>query len=388
MRTVRLGSISIRMDYGLTASAVERDTGHRFLRITDIREGKLDWDAVPYCQCSHAESKKYALREGDIVFARTGSVGNSCLIQTAPDGAVFASYLIRIRPDQQAMDPAFLSYYFQTLEYWRQISGAAVGAVHRGLNASKLKQLRVPLLPLPEQKRIAAILAKADRLRRLRRFAHELSDSYLQSMFLEMFGDPASNPRGFPLARLGEVCETRLGKMLDAKQQTGRHRRPYLRNVNVQWGRMDLRDLQEMDFDEREREILRLRKGDVLICEGGEVGRSAIWNDELPEMYYQKALHRARPNPKLAVSEFIVRLMWCLAKLGGLIDFTSQVTIAHLTGVKLKTIEFPLPPLHLQRQFALIVHRFERLSAQQREAERQAEHLFQTLLHQAFQGEL
>jgi len=176
--------------------------------------------------------------------------------------------------------------------------------------------------------------------------------------------------------------------MLDAKQQTGKHKRPYLRNVNVQWGRIDLSDLQEMDFDERERRILRLRKGDVLICEGGEVGRAAIWNDELPEMYYQKALHRARLNPGLAVPEFIAWLMWCLAHLGGLTDFTSQVTIAHLTGVKLKTIEFPLPPLPLQQQFAHIVQEFERLRAQQHETERQAEHLFQTLLHRAFRGEV
>jgi len=177
------------MDYGLTASATESDTGNKFLRITDIREGRINWKDVPYCQCSQKDEKKYELWEGDIVFARTGSVGNSCLIQEVPEGAVFASYLIRIRPNGEIVDPAFLSYFFRTQDYWQQIMGAAVGAIHLGLNATKLKQLRVPLLPLPEQKRIAAILAKADRLRRLRCTARTLSDTYLQSVFLEMFGD-------------------------------------------------------------------------------------------------------------------------------------------------------------------------------------------------------
>jgi len=278
--------------------------------------------------------------------------------------------------------------FFYLLKHRKKLIESRAGGAQPNISQSIIRNLEIPLPPLPEQKRIAVVLSKADRLRRLRRTARALSDTYLQSVFLGMFGNPVTNPKGFPLAQFGQVCETRLGKMLDAKQQTGENRRPYLRNVNVQWGRIDLSDLQEMDFGGREREILRLRKGDVLICEGGEVGRAAIWNNELPEMYYQKALHRARPDPELAVPEFIVWLMWCLADLGGLVDFTSQVTIAHLTGVKLRTIEFPLPPLPLQQQFARLVRKFERLRAQQREADRQAGHLFRTLLYRAFRGEL
>jgi type I restriction enzyme S subunit len=244
------------------------------------------------------------------------------------------------------------------------------------------------LLPLPEQQRITAILERADRLRRMRRYALELSEGYLQAVFVEMFGDPVRNPKGWPVYRFDQVCESRLGKMLDAKQQTGQHTRPYLRNVNIQWGQIDLSDVQEMDFAPDERAMFRLRKGDVLICEGGEVGRTAIWNDELPECYYQKALHRARPKPSLALSEFILWLMRCLAESGGLGDFTSQVTIAHLTGEKLKTLEFALPSLLLQQEFAHIAQKYERLRAQQREALRQAEHLFGALLDRAFRGEL
>jgi type I restriction enzyme, S subunit len=201
---------------------------------------------------------------------------------------------------------------------------------------------------------------------------------------LDMFGDPETNTKHWRTAKFSDVCNSRLGKMLDEKQQTGKHLRPYMRNFNVRWGKLDLSDIDQMDFDEKDRDVFRLQFGDILICEGGEVGRSAIWKDQLPECYFQKALHRVRPNPKLANSEYILWLMWWMAKSGGLGDFTSQVTIAHLTGEKLKELIIPVPPFADQEKYKIIVKRSEHLSDQQLEAERQAEKVFQSLLQQAF----
>jgi type I restriction enzyme S subunit len=160
-----------------------------------------------------------------------------------------------------------------------------------------------------------------------------------------------------------------------------------MRNFNVQWGKFDFSDVAKMDFDEKDRKEFKLEYGDILICEGGEVGRAAIWHNEMPECYFQKALHRARPNPTLANPEYILWLMWWMAKTGGLGDFTSQVTIAHLTGEKLKELIIPVPPLSEQEHFVLIVNRYECLRAQQVESERQADGLFQSLLAQSFGGE-
>jgi type I restriction enzyme S subunit len=327
--------------------------------------------------------QKHLIKKGDILISWSASLG---VYRWEGKDSLLNQHIFKVVTKDHLVDKDY--FYFSASSVIDDMLSQVHGTTMRHITKEPFESTEIPLPPLDEQKRIAAILSKADRLRRLRRYARELSDGYLGSVFLEMFGDPVANPMGFPIARFGEVCETRLGKMLDAKQQTGENKRPYLRNENIQWGIIDTSDVYEMDFDEREREILRLRKGDVLICEGGEVGRTAIWNDELPECYYQKALHRARPDPELTVPEFILWLMWCLAKLGGLSDFTSQVTIAHLTGVKLKAIEFPLPPLPLQEKYAQIVHKFERLRAQQQEAERQAEHLFQSLLHRAFRGDL
>jgi type I restriction enzyme, S subunit len=92
------------------------------------------------------------------------------------------------------------------------------------------------------------------------------------------------------LVRLGDVCEIQLGKMLSPASKTGLRSRPYLRNANVQWGRVDVNDLAEMDFTEAEERKFRLQKGDLLVCEGGEPGRAAVWEVPISPCYYQHYL--------------------------------------------------------------------------------------------------
>jgi len=190
--------------------------------------------------------------------------------------------------------------------------------------------------------------------------------------------------------RFDAVCDSRLGKMLDAKQQTGQHQRPYLRNANVQWDRLDLTEVSEMDFDEVARGVLRLHYGDVLICEGGEAARSAVWRDELAECYFQKALHRARPKPEAATPEYIVYLMWSLVHSGAssLRNSVTSATIAHLTGVKLRRLRIACPPFALQRRFSEQVAEIRTIQSKQDRSRERLADLFQSLLHRAFQGEL
>jgi type I restriction enzyme S subunit len=292
----------------------------------------------------------------------------------------------------KSLDRDFLLYFLRFYE--PELAKAGTGSTFAAIAREDLETIKIPLPPLAEQKRIASLLARADRLRQLRRAANALADSLLQSVFLEMFGHIRVNDKKWELARFEDVCESRLGKMLDDKKQTGKHKRQYLRNFNVQWFQFDLSDIAEMDFDEKDRKEFRLEYGDILMCEGGEVGRCAIWRKEIEECYFQKALHRIRPNPKLVKAEYLVHLFWWLAQTGGLGDFTSQVTIAHLTGEKLKELVIPLPPLALQEEFARIVGAerrsartgVESLRARMAEAERQAQNLFESLLAQSFGG--
>ena len=102
-------------------------------------------------------------------------------------------------------------------------------------------------------------------------------------------------PEHWTVCALNYRYEVALGKMLDEKRITGNHLAPYLRNVDVQWGKINTTDLPQMDFSGADLERYSLRSGDLVVCEGGEVGRAAVWNAELKECFYQKAIHRLRP---------------------------------------------------------------------------------------------
>jgi type I restriction enzyme S subunit len=203
--------VSERIDYGLTASAIDKKDGPRFLRITDMQDDAVDWSTVPSCECSSREYEEKKLAAGDIVFARTGATtGKSYLVRELSEPVVFASYLIRVRASKK-IDPIYLSYFFKSPMYWHQIKIMANGAAQPGVNSSKLKELEIPLPPLPEQKRIATILDKADAIRRKRQQAIHLADEFLRAVFLDMFGDPVTNPKNIDTTTIGSLCEVSTG---------------------------------------------------------------------------------------------------------------------------------------------------------------------------------
>lgn len=132
-----------KISYGYTAKSSTIKKGPKYLRITDIQNNTVNWGEVPYCEISSEEKSKFLLAKGDIVFARTGATtGKSYLIDSDVD-AVFASYLIRIRPDTSKLDPKFLYYFFQSSYYWDEIADGISGSAQGGFNASKLQAMTV-----------------------------------------------------------------------------------------------------------------------------------------------------------------------------------------------------------------------------------------------------
>jgi type I restriction enzyme S subunit len=151
-------------------------------------------------------------------------------------------------------------------------------------------------------------------------------------------------PDSWPIASVEEHFEIQLGKMLSARARRGLSPRPYLRNANVQWGTFDLRDVFEMDFDDREFDKFQLIPGDILVCEGGEPGRTAIWQGQIQDCCYQKALHRLRPRSGRVSGPFFTFWMETAVRLLGLYAPTVRTTIAHLPAVKLAALKLPVPP--------------------------------------------
>lgn len=150
--------ISTKIQYGYTTKATEAGNA-KFLRITDIQNGSIQWEKVPFVSITEKEIDKYRLQENDLVFARSGATaGKSILIEKPPINAIFASYLIRVVPSTKYVFPHFLALFFQSPEYWNQVAVNASGAAQPNINGSKLSKFTVPLPPHDEQKRIVAKL--------------------------------------------------------------------------------------------------------------------------------------------------------------------------------------------------------------------------------------
>jgi type I restriction enzyme S subunit len=155
-------------------------------------------------------------------------------------------------------------------------------------------------------------------------------------------------PQTWVWMRFAGVGEQRLGKMLDGQKNKGALR-PYLRNTNVQWMRFELDDVKDMRIDDDELDELRLQTGDLLICEGGEPGRCAIWENQIGEMYFQKALHRVRPCNQI-LPKYLSYNLQLDCRNGILAQFFTGAAIKHLTGKSLASYPIPIPPLEEQRR--------------------------------------
>lgn len=184
-QTIKLAETGSNIQYGYTASATAENTGVKMLRITDVQNGTVDWDNVPYCECPLESFNKYKLRQGDIVFARTGATTGKSYRITENQDSVFASYLIRVQASDKLAD-SYLSYFFQSPLYWKQIMSGIEGGAQGGFNSTKLGQLNVPMPGLPEQSRIADLLGSIDTKlnlnKQLRTKQKQLKQSLLQDL--------------------------------------------------------------------------------------------------------------------------------------------------------------------------------------------------------------
>ncbi|MTJ23426.1 restriction endonuclease subunit S [Dolichospermum sp. UHCC 0352] len=304
--------------------------------------------------------------------------------------SIYHYHIWKVEPTP-AIDKKF-AYYLLT-NITTSIKAASHGISMLHMTKEGMEKWEVDIPPLPEQKRIAAILEKCDRLRRTRRYSLQLSETFLQSVFLEMFGDPVTNPMGWFIKNLDDVADiasgVTKGQKFNGKQTV---QVPYMRVANVQDGYLDLTDIKLIEALPQEVEQLKLQKGDILMTEGGDydkLGRGAIWHGQIENCIHQNHIFRVRTNRKIILPEFFAKLLLTQYTKLYFLQCSKQTTnLATINMTQLKALPVPLPPLPLQEKFAQIVQKHERFRTQQREAERQAEHLFQTLLYRAFRGEL
>jgi type I restriction enzyme S subunit len=288
---------------------------------------------------------------------------------------------VKILVTKPCVLPKFLYYYLQSVE---------VRSLGYSRHFRLLKELLVGVPPLPEQHRIVALLDEAfagiakarENTERNLENAREVFESHLNALYER----PGA---GWQVRRVGEIAEHVLGKMLDKNKNKGEPR-PYLRNINVRWFDIDLSDLLEMRFLPTETDRYTAVNGDVLICEGGYPGRAAIWQGDQP-IYFQKALHRVR-FPKPGLNEWFVFYLYAQDRSDALRDHFSGTGIQHFTGEVLDRFPVPIPPdgalPSLLDSIKNLQAETQRLTALYQRKLAALDALKQSLLHQAFHGDL
>ena len=387
-----IGEIASSILYGVSESAKEIGQ-YKLLRITDIQNNKVNWETVPFTDYDKNKAQAYLLTDGDILFARTGAtVGKSYLVEGLKDSAIYASYLIRVQTSSVIL-PAYIKFFLESGFYWEQISLNSVGIGQPNVNGTTLAALTIPIPPYREQLRIVeeakkwlmvidgldveiedlqtsiehtkskildlAIHGKLvpqdpndepaiDQLKRINPKFAPCDNAHYENNTIEI-------PENWEWVKLSDIAVSELGKTLDKGKNSGTPHN-YLCAFNVKWCSFDLSVIKKILLEEEELERYRVRKGDLLICEGGDVGRAAIWESD-QDIYYQNALHRVRFKDEIN-QYFYLYVLQYYKSLGMIDDVSGGVTIKHFTQNSMKKLSFPLPPIKEQYKIASAINQY------------------------------
>jgi len=392
-RVVRLGEVAEKPQYGFTAAARRDPVGPKILRITDIQDGNVNWNTVPYCECGDDDIPKYLLEAGDILFARTGSVGKTFLVSSVPEPSIFASYLIRIRVDRAKLDPQFAFLFMQSAAYWSQIASQTHGAVQPNVNATQLRSLLLPLPPLPEQRAIAHVLRTVQQAKEATEGViaalKELKKSLMQHLFT--YGPvPVTKrkplqeteigpiPAHWQVVRLGEVVKLTKGRKPDElipKYQVGAL--PYLtadyfRNrLPTEW--VPAQYLSKLPLCSKE--------DVVLIWDGSKAGQVFIGLEGV------LASTMVRIDPEKQIERHYL-YYFLLTQFDLLNSKTTGTTIPHVNKELFRNLPIPLPPLSKQREIARMLQAVDAKIAAEERRRAALEDLFKTLLHALMSGRM
>jgi type I restriction enzyme, S subunit len=303
----------------------------------------------------------------------------------------FSQDITAILPDKDRLDTAYLVHFLRTKQDY--LLSMARGATIKGVTRNVVTDLVIPLPPLPEQCRIAAILDKADALRTKRREALAQLDRLAQAIFVEMFGDTATNPKAWPMASVGEVADVQGGLQVTSARKNLPVEIPYLRVANVYRGRLQLDEVKTIRATASEVARTKLVPQDMLVVEGHgnpeEVGRGALWDGEIEECVHQNHLIRVRFDSSKVAPAFACEYLNSpggrqhLLRAGKTTSGLNTISVSNV-----RTVPIALPPLVAQKAFEQRLGEVGQLKTVHQAAFETTDALFTSLQHRAFRGEL
>jgi type I restriction enzyme S subunit len=347
-------------------------------------QGKAEFGEVSPTPKKWCNSPKKIAEAGDILMSVRAPVGPTNLATTR---CCIGRGLAAIRANQEMLDPAYLRFAMRHAE--PKLASMGQGSTFAAIGRAELASTNFPLPPLPEQRRIVDLLSRAESIVRLRREAEKKAAELIPALFHDMFGDPATNPKGWVTSTLGEVAFVQGGLQVTAARADLPLERPYLRVANVHRSRLELGEIKHIRLTQAEFERTRLSQGDLLVVEGhgnvDEIGRVAIWDGSINDCVHQNHLIRARLNPDAVHPSYACEFLNSQSGRQFLLrsgKTTSGLNTISVSNVKAATIL--LPGIAHQRNFATQVESIRSIQSQQTAATTKAQATFDALLAKAF----
>ncbi|MGR3134848.1 restriction endonuclease subunit S [Vibrio vulnificus] len=316
------------------------------------------------------------------------------LVSSDYQGATASTGYCVLRPNNKLLDSKYLFYWVQTESFVSDMMGKATGANYPAVSDKIVKESQIPLPPLDEQKRIAAILDKADAIRQKRKQAIALADEFLRSVFLEMFGDPVTNPKGWEVKNLSDFYVDSKNGTKCGPFGSALKKEEFVETGIPVWN-MDNISLKGVFFDspklwitpEKYEEIssYSVEHGDVIISRAGTVGKMGVVRSVHEKSLISTNLIRVRFSEQLLPEYFVALMTYCRGRVGRLKTGPDGAFTHMNTGI-LDKLEFPYPPLPLQQKFVQILDDVNAYIEKQED--KKIETLFASLSQKAFSGQL
>lgn len=355
--------------------------GYRYLYIADFLSDKKQ----SFVDDNYDHKK---VTSNDLVMANTGSPGR---VFKGKDG-ILSNNLFKISFDQKEVDRNYLYILLSSEIFQKNLQRQMKGGIQKHLGHQTIARQEIPLPPLAEQKRIAAILDKADQLRQKRQQTINLADEFLRSVFLEMFGDPVTNPKGWEFKSVGDVLRIKHGYAFKSEffKSAGDHVLLTPGNFFEKGGYRDRGDKQKYYVGEIPREYI-LKEGDLLVAmteqAAGLLGSSILVPTGNRFLHNQR-LGLIENDSSLTDRIFLAHLFNQQSVRGVIHDKATGIKVRHTSPTKIEAIEIGLPPLALQEQFAQVVRHIDATQGKRFAVFKEMATLFNSLSQKAFAGQL
>jgi len=374
-------------DHGQIKPSMYLKEGIPYIRVNDIRKNTIRTDELVYISTqTHAANPKSHLLPDDIIIAKTGAtIGRTAIIPKEMKQANTTSSVGKITVDRNKVIPKYLLYYINSPEFQQEMWKVSHKSAQPGFNIADLKKFLIPIAPMPTQERITQILERAEKSVELREQANQMANRILQALFLQMFGDPISNPRKWKLMKLNQVGTIARGKSKHRPRnapellggeypfiQTGdiANCMGYIRNYSQTYSELGLKQSKMWV------------KGTLCITIAANIAATGILTFDA---CFPDSVVGFTPN-KSVRTEYV---QYWLSFLQKTLEANAPKSAQRNINLKiLSELDVPVPPIELQNKFQAVVERVRELEEGQKLSAEETENLFNSLMSRAFKGEL